>query len=362
MKFVLTHLLAVSIGALAVLLIWRPGADETADKSSEGSGLSHGSERKVSQRSDRRTSAGFKAEREQREIEADLSMPVAGADLTDWVESRKGDERSYAEALAGVAVLTNDGELLRKAIETGPENPHLHFLGANSSNFPDEERLEFARQFFLKDPDNSFAGYLYAAKLLGSGAYEEALEVLKAADGRSGSDDFSTSTQLLIEDALMGVGFAPAAAKIRSLTDLQLPHFSELSSFVESLNGIRENLAGSEAEELQGQTASMARRLASQAKSSTVLGHLVGLNLEKNALEGLADDDPSPYEGLTAGEVREEIAKERAEIRELVSDFPDVEELIMTDPELAERYVDRFRLVGELNAAKWLRRTLESRD
>lgn len=45
---------------------------------------------------------------------------------------------------------------------------------------------------------------------------------------------------------------------------------------------------------------------------------------------------------------------ERQELREVLDGFGDAQEVLSSDPELMSRYIDHVRLMGELEAAKWL--------
>jgi hypothetical protein len=47
------------------------------------------------------------------------------------------------------------------------------------------------------------------------------------------------------------------------------------------------------------------------------------------------------------------ITNEREELRKTMEKAPGLEVIMSSSPELVDRYIDRFRLMGELEATKW---------
>ena len=102
----------------------------------------------------------------------------------------------------------------------------------------------------------------------------------------------------------------------------------------------------------------MGMRIAEQSSSGGFTDQLAGLNLEEEALRGLSDDAASQYSGLTVGEARESIAAERDNIGKAMKMIPDdFGKLLSKNPELMGRFIDRYRLVGGMEAVKWLHST-----
>ena len=60
-------------------------------------------------------------------LEMEMSKSIGRADLEAWLESKKGNSRSYAEALVIAGLLTKDPDLIRQGIQTDPLNGHLLF-------------------------------------------------------------------------------------------------------------------------------------------------------------------------------------------------------------------------------------------
>jgi hypothetical protein len=348
-KNFITHFFAVAMGVLAVLLL-RPASD---DKKTTA-GADHKSESGKLGMTDSVTppSGGGASRLDSRQLGDGLLKEITAADLAQWLDGKKGDSRSLAEAQAIAGLLTNNPDLIRQAIAADPENPHLLYIGATLPSFTSEERLALSERFFRQDPQNSLAAYIYAAQLFKTGDTNKGIEILSSAQGRARIDSFATQTQLLMDDAYIAAGFSTDKAKALSLFNLRMPYFSDLQSLASSINDLGNSLPPDEAANLRALAASMGMRLNDQESSVTFIDHLVGLKLEEKTLAGLANNSPSPYEGITVEQARQAITAEREELRKVMEQAP-LEVIMASDPELVNRYIDRVRLVGELEAAKW---------
>jgi hypothetical protein len=352
MKSILTHLLAVLCGGLAVFL-W-PQSKESSEVVTADA---HNSGRKgVGLRSGSTADPHARTQDSQRQpgIRAALSRSVSLADLESWLSSKKGDTRTYAKALVTAGLITDDPELIRQGIEADPENPHLLFIGATSPAFSEEERLAMSSRLLAADPENALSGFVSAAHLMAAGQSEAAIQTLREAIEHQRMDDFRIPTQLSTEDAYIAAGLSPNAAKFRSAYDLKCAYLSDLRSLVNSMKGVEGTMPPEDASELRQLTALMGQRLSGQSRSGTMIDRMTGIALEEATLIGLPEGAPSPYEGLSVSQARESIAAERQELRKVMDGFGSAHDLLLNDPDLMSRYTDHVRLRGELEAAKWL--------
>jgi hypothetical protein len=287
-------------------------------------------------------------------IEIEISKSIGRADLDAWLESKRGNARSYAEALVIAGLLTKDPDLIRQGIQADPENGHLLFIGTTLAGFSNEERFAMSKRLLESAPDNALASFISAAYLSQSGETGEAIQILKGSADRPKMDDFRMATQLITEDALIAAGLSPDAAKIRSTFEMGVGYISDLNSLVGTLKGMEGSMSPDEASELRSMTALMGQRMRDQSKSGSMVDHLLGMKLEEETLKGLPDDAPSPYQGLTVGQARESIAAERQALRDVMNNMPEIGSILTSNPDLMRRYVERTRVMGELEAAKWL--------
>ncbi len=345
MKPILTHSLAVAIGVLVTLLL-RPASDDNKVSSDE----TQKSERMKRAMSDSITSSSGKASRRQRE--AGLSEKISNADFEQWLASKKGNARSLAEAQAIAGLLSGKPELIRQALEADPENPHLLYIGSTLSSFSEEERLSLSERLFQKDPQNGLAAYVYAAQLLKSGDTKKGIEILNSSQDRLRMDSYNTQTQLLMDEAYIATGLSPSEAKIQSVMSSGVPYLADLQSLADSIKDMGNSLPPEEAADLRALSASMGMRLKDQSSSVTFMDHLIGLKLEEKTLAELPDDSPSPYTGMTVEQARQAIANEREEINNL-TEQASLDVIMTTHPELVDRYFERVRLTGQLEASKW---------
>lgn len=348
MKPLLTHLLALAIGISAAFL-WRSQTDREDTASTHDARPGKSVEARGSRPAER---TGDRPEVGKHDIKAQLEKPVERADFDAWLETRKVTARSHAEALVTVGMLTNNPVLVRHGIESDPRNAHLLFIGATLPAFSDEDRLAMSQRLQAAAPDNAFGAYLSAAYLTEAGQPDAAIQIMKGASTQTRMDDFRMATQLMTEEALIAAGLSPDAAKIKSALESNCGYLSDLKALTQSLKDKEGTLPPQEASELRYLTASMGQRLGDQSKFGTLIDRLSGMSMEELALKGLPDDAPSPYAGFTVREARESIAAERAELRQIMGNMPDLD---MNNTELMSRYIDRVRMLGELEALKWLK-------
>ena len=137
---------------------------------------------------------------------------IPSDEILEWLDKRNAD----AEANAIVGILLKDPELFRNAIKLDPDNPHLHLLAANFSEFSDAEKLHHSERFYTVEPKNSYAAMSYLVQLLKAGRNDTAIEVLEETAHRENYEDYRSQTMLLRQEALIASGIHPVAAKISS--------------------------------------------------------------------------------------------------------------------------------------------------
>ena len=374
MKSLVTLLLGFSLGVMTVLFWPREtdsretvAIDTSASKKHTNVGISslpvdepsaqpHDNHQAI----ERESASSIRDEDLELSLEMELAKPIDADDLESWLESKKGDSQSYGEALAIAGLLMDDADLVRHGIETDSENEYLLYVGATLSGFSQEERAAMSQRLVAADPENVLAAYISTAYLLQAGEVDAAIELLKSSSDRHRMDDFRSVTQLMKEEALIAAGLSPEAATFQSTFDLKMEYLSDLRDTANSLKNAESSLSPDEVSEIRFLTATMGQRLADQSRSGYVVEHLAGLAVEEATLSGLADEAPSPYAGLTVSQAMASIANERQEVKQVLESFIDIQDYVSSRPNLVSGYIDRFRLVGELEAQKWLQSAIDS--
>ena len=325
------------IPCVLAVLLWlnRSGSDEGAKsepspggKSSVNSRVS--ADRKVESRRERLREKGKSATREQ--------------SLT-----------ARARQAAAQGMLDGNADLIRQAISMAPNDPYLLFLGATNSLLTPEEHLELGKRFHEQDPDNAFAAFVHTSHLLKTGDTAGALAILGSSGACAEYSDYLNETWRLMEAAQIREGHSPVEAKWMVFQKLEAGYYIDLRDAVGSLVQMSGDLPAEEAASTRTLSSYMSRRISDESKSGTIIKQMVGLVMERSALEGMTADQPSPYDGMTVAEARKSIEDQRQQLIELTKHMPDLEQLRRDDPQLLELYLERSMQEGEVEALKWLR-------
>lgn len=284
---------------------------------------------------------------------ASSRQPVAPDGAPRMTGALRFDDSDAAAKIAA-GMLMDTPELIRAGIEADPDNPHFLFIGSTRPEFSVEERLLISGRLLELDSENALAAYIHAANLIEYGSYEQGMELLRSSPERFRINDYHAETMLLIEDAYIRSGYSASEAKLKSITDFQLPQLSSLFAFAGSLQELQASLPEERVQELRSLSSLMGVRIGNESRSGLLINRLMGLAIESKTLEGLDSNAPSHYAGFTVQEARNLIQNEKEEIMEITRQLPDFSDLLINQPELMNRYIDRARSVGELEAAKWL--------
>jgi hypothetical protein len=268
-----------------------------------------------------------------------------------------GNLMARARETAIQGILDGNADLIRQAIGMAPNDPFLLFIGATHSLLTTEEHLEFGKRFHEQDPDNALAAFMHASHLLKAGDSAAALEVLRSSRTCADYSDYINETGRLMETALTRAGHSSVEAKSMAFSKLEAGYYIDLRDAVGSLVQMAGDLPADEAASMRSLASYMSRRISDESKSGTIIRQMVGLVMEKSVLEGMTDDQPSPYDGLTVAEARESIEAQCQKLRDLTKHVPDYEQLLRDNPQVLELYLERMIRDGEVEALKWLRDT-----
>jgi hypothetical protein len=262
--------------------------------------------------------------------------------------------RRSVEALLGALRASGDESLLAEAKEKFPNDPRVQFAAAFQSQSA-EERREWLEKMKQSDPDNALANYLIASEHSKAGQTDQALQEINAATGKHGFENYLLDFIQNAEEAYQASGYSGAEAKAIASISALLPEqtkFKELGANLVEL-AKRYQQAGDEA---SAQAAlqmglDLGHRL-DQAPQLTLIQELVGMSIERKALEAMNPNAPYDSTGQTVQEHLDALTARRKTYQELTTQSDPIL-TSMSDEELAN-YFDRFRLFGDVAAMRWV--------
>jgi tetratricopeptide (TPR) repeat protein len=257
------------------------------------------------------------------------------------------------EALLGALRASGDDAFLTEAKEKFPNDPRVQFAAAFKSESA-EERQKWLEKLKQSDPDNALANYLLASEYSKAGQTVQALQEINAAAGKRGFENYMVDAMQNAEEAYQAGGYSAPEAKAIAAMTAPLPEPARLKELGATLVGLAQQYqqAGdaTSAQGLLQMSLELGHRL-DQSPQVTVLQELVGMAIERKALEAM--DPKTPY-GSTGQKVQDQLdalTARRNTYRELTT-RSDLTLMSMSDEEVAN-YYDRFTVFGDVAAMRW---------
>ena len=275
-------------------------------------------------------------------------------EILEWLDKRNGN--SEANAMAGI--LLEDPELFRNAIKLDPDNPYIHYLAANFSEFSDAEKLHHSERFYSLESDNSYAAMSYLVQLLNAGRNDTAIEVLEEITHRENYEDYRFQTALLRQEALIASGIHPVAAKIRGFLVPSAMNSGELFESIRQLSEIMPSVAENKHSSIAKLSASAVLRFRENSAES-LIDNVYLLKAEREVIEKINDESFPLYDGLSNEEARNTILSEYEKVEKLAKKLAKVNVSLLKNPIIYSQYIDRRMLFGMENAIDWALKNLE---
>lgn len=264
--------------------------------------------------------------------------------------------RTNAEDLLAARQAGGGTEFLRTALTNFPNDPRVLFAATALDDGP-EARRERLDRFKAVAPDNALADYLSAREHLKNGQPEQALADLLAASGKPGLQDYTLDAIQNAEELFLQSGKSPAEAKALASTSVLLPHLAQLKGLAQEMATLqRQYVAAGDAasaENLAALGLQLGQRLGTGEASHTLISQLVGIAVERIALNPL---DAGQYYDFLGGNVSDHIEQlnaRRAAVKQDTQLF-DTWMRQATDADIVS-YFDRFKIYGEPAAMAWIR-------
>jgi len=267
----------------------------------------------------------------------------------------KANQRSAASLLAGFRT-SGDVSLLAEAMQKFPDDPQVAFEAAFRGGVSAEERRLWLDRFKQSAGNNAVPYYLSAAEHLKAGQIDKAVEDMIAASDRTRFQDYSSDRMQADDEAYRAAGYSVTEARIVASSQLLLPQLIEVKGLSQRMIQLADSyrLAGNETSRLAtlDMVAELGRRYSSGAPGDALISQLVGIAVERMALNAMDPNTPYGEDGLTAQSRIDELVRERAAVKELSEQ---AEHIL---PTMSEQdwttYLSRSTLFGEQSALRWL--------
>ena len=275
-------------------------------------------------------------------------------EILEWLDKRNGN----SEANAMVGILLEDPELFRNAIKLDPDNPYIHYLAANFSEFSDAEKLHHSERFYSLESDNSYAAMSYLVQLLNAGRNDTAIEVLEEITHRENYEDYRFQAALLRQEALIASGIHPVAAKIRGFLVPSGMNSGELFESIRQLSEIIPSEAENKRSSIANLSANAVLRFRENSAES-LIDNVYLLKAEREVIEKINDESIPLYDGLSNEEAKNQILSEYEKVEKLAKKLAKVNVSLLKNPIIYSQYIDRRMLFGMENAIDWALKNLE---
>ena len=370
-RYIFTHLIALVLGGLVAMILSDQLYHNASEKVVEGSAV----ESKVrpkekqsilpEQRVDDKKDSLIQVSKKEPEniltpkdhIYEQMIGEIPKDEILEWLDKRNGN----SEANAMVGILLEDPELFRNAIKLDPDNPYIHYLAANFSEFSDAEKLHHSERFYSLESDNSYAAMSYLVQLLNAGRNDTAIEVLEEITHRENYEDYRFQAALLRQEALIASGIHPVAAKIRGFLVPSGMNSGELFESIRQLSEIMPSVAENKHSSIANLSANAILRFRENSAES-LIDNVYLLKAEREVIEAINDESFPLYDGLSNEEARNTILSEYEKVEELAKKLAKVNVSLLKNPIIYSQYIDRRMLFGMENAIDWALKNLEIKE
>ncbi len=272
------------------------------------------------------------------------------------VESYLRENQRNAASLLAAYRSTGDPALLQEAMQKFPGDPQVAFEAAFKKDVPPEERRQWLDALKLSAPQNALADYLSAADHFKAGQLDQAVQDLMAASAKSQFQDYTLERVQDDEEAYRAAGYSVAEAKMVPAAQLLLPQLAQMKELSQHLNELAKSYrqAGDEssAQAVLQMAAGLGQRYSIVSPGEPEISQLVGIAMERIALNGMDANSPYGSDGRTVKDRLDQLAQQDAEIRRLAQQTEGLQPR-MTDQDWIS-YKDRWRNFGEEAAGRWL--------
>jgi hypothetical protein len=296
--------------------------------------------------------AGVKADLA-RVLGGDVKLPVLDPAVVERYLERH--QRS-AQSLLGAFRATQNPDFLKEAASRYPQDPMIQLAVLGHNLFP-EQRREWLERFKQSAPDNSLAAYLSAQEHFAAKDLPGAVADLVESTKRPHFNPYLLESMQNVQELLVAGGRSPILAEAEAMFSADMGHLAQLKQLSTQLVQLCQQYQTAGDPDSAGAVANMGLMLAARLNGSRegqfIIDKLVGITVENQVWSLFDPNASSHYPGLTVQARRDELARQREAIKNLTTDFPRT--LLACSEEEITAYLDRVKVLGEVEALRWLK-------
>ncbi|HXJ75891.1 MAG TPA: hypothetical protein VNM37_23755, partial [Candidatus Dormibacteraeota bacterium] len=238
-----------------------------------------------------------------------------------------------------------------------PNDAHVDFEAALRKGTPPAEQRQWLDNLKRSAPENALGDYLSALNYLKAGQTDLAVQDLLAASGKQSFQDYSLDRIQNDEEAYRAVGYSQAASTVVATSHLLLPQLVQMRDLSQSLVDLANSYRqagdeGSRQSALQ-MVISLGHRYSGGGPGENLISQLVGVAIERRALEAMDPNSPYGADGaMTVQERMNQLVAQRTTVRELVTQTKPFWDAMSEQDWIS--YHNRSMVFGEMAAQQWL--------